>query len=185
LRNAVEAAIKANIKGTRVHDCFCGTGTLLVAAIKAGANYAIGSDIEDYSVCIRKELQELKNVELHWGIDAFDAIKKFDYDVLFIDPPSPNSVLGGTRISVVRDIGLHGHQIRKFWKERFSPRNWIGKGSICIGNVFRVISFGLESDKRVIANLFANRNGFSYYKTLKPFFRMKHLYANWYEILKR
>jgi len=186
LRIATQAAKRAKLAGTRVLDCFCGTGTLLVAAHRAGAFHIIGSDIEDYSFCLRKELRQLMKykltkIEIHWHIDAFDAIERFDYDILFVDPPAPNDVLGGTKISAKRDTGLHGSEIKRFWLKRLDERNWMNKGSKTVSNVFKLLKKGLESNKRVIINLFSHRE-FSYLQAFKPFFEYKRLAGNFYEI---
>jgi hypothetical protein len=189
LTNAINAAKAARIVGTQVLDCFCGTGTILVAALRAGAAKAIGSDIEDYSFCLRRELYKWLDsgssvVELHWGVDALEAIDIFEHDILFIDPPSPVAILGGTQISAKRDTGLHGNEIRKFWTERISDRNLMGKGQKTVSYVIRLVKIDLGRGRRAIINLFA-QGKFSYKVFFQKVFKLKHLYANWYEVVMR
>jgi 16S rRNA G966 N2-methylase RsmD len=189
LRNALNAAKVADIRGSQVLDCFCGTGTCLIAALKAGAEKAIGSDVEDYSFCLRPEIRKWlkngsKNIELHWEVDGLESIKTFEHDILFIDPPSPVSVLGGTQISVVRDTGLHGNQIRQFWQERISKKNLMGKGQKTISYVVKLVKMDLQQGKRVIANLFT-QGKFSYLAIFKLIFKVEKLYKNWHEVFIR
>ena len=163
LRGAIETAKRADIRGKVILDPFCGTGTILLACMATKAKKAIGSDIEDYSSILRADfsnpflktwLRTSTEVELHWHIDAIESIRKFEHDVLFTNPPSPIALLGGTCISVVRDIGLHGSQIHKYWSERVSKQNLMGKGQRTIAYVIKLVKTELSNDKRVIVNLF-------------------------------
>jgi len=191
LKKAIETAKRANIRGKVILDPFCGTGTILLACMVARAKKAIGSDIEDYNDILRADfgnpflktwLRTDTEVELHWHIDALESIHKFEHDVLFTDPPNPVALLGGTQISVVRDIGLHGSQIRKFWSERLSKQNLMGKGQRTVAYVIKLVKTELENDKRVIVNLFRHGN-FSYKRVFEKVFKIKHLYANWFEVI--
>ena len=188
---ATKAAKLAGLEGKIVLDCFCGTGTLLVASVRNGAARAIGSDIEDWSLYLRKELLELlkyriyaDRIVLRWGVDAFDAVKKWDHDILFCDPPSPWEILGGSQISVKRDTGVAPNELRKHWREKFSGKNWIGKEYRTIVNIVRLFRIELVNGRRVIANLFYQNNK-SLARVLVPIFALKHLVGNWYEVMLR
>ena len=85
LHNCVEALKRADIRDKVVLDPFCGTGTVLLAAMVCRAKKAIGSDIEDYSFCLRADfnnpflktwLRTNTEVEIHWGIDGLESIEK-------------------------------------------------------------------------------------------------------------
>ena len=193
LRLATQAAKLARIDGSKVLDCFCGTGTLLVAAIRAGAEKAIGSDIEDWSQYLRPQLKEMmkysllgSRIELHWRVDAFEAVERFDHDILFTDPPGPWEIIGGVLISVKRDLGINGNELRKFWEKRLSDGNWINKKHRTVANVIKLFRTEIERGKRVVANLFAQNpwrgTNRSLARVLAPVFDLRHLVGNWYEV---
>ena len=166
---ALKAALKAGVRGEVVLDPFCGTGSLVLAAIKAGADRAIGSDIEDWSFALRPELERIlssrtlngrRKVELHWGLDARKAVRRFDHTVLFTDPPDPHDVIGGHKFSMLRELRKTGRfrtgaDIRRYWKERFDERNLIGKKKRTIDYVIRLIREELQAGRRVIFHAYS------------------------------
>lgn len=58
-----------NMKEKRVLDCGCGTGILSIVALKCGADYALGYDIDEWSV-----KNAMHNAELN-GVKKFKAIQ--------------------------------------------------------------------------------------------------------------
>lgn len=166
---ARRAALKAGIRGEVVLDPFCGTGSLVLAAVKAGADRAIGSDIEDWGFALRPELERIlssrtldgrRKVELHWRVDAMDAIERFDHSVLFTDPPDPHDVIGGHKFSTLREIrrtGLYwtGADLRRFWKERLSEKNMMAKKGETIRYVISLIRRELEAGRRVVLHAYS------------------------------
>lgn len=77
------------LKDKTILDPFCGTGTIPLAVQVAKPEKVICSDLNDYSAILRPQLRLFKNVEYHWGIDVFDAISKFNFDIIITDPPNP------------------------------------------------------------------------------------------------
>jgi len=190
LRNCLEALKRVDIHDKVVLDPFCGTGTVLIASMVCKAKKAIGSDIEDYSICLRADfnnpllktyLRTNTEVEIHWKIDALESIQKFEHDVLVTDPPSPVAILGGTQISVKRDLNMHGNEIHKFWQQRLSPQNLMGKRQRTIAYVLKLAKIELGKGRRVIMNLFAKGN-FDWKVYFNKYFKLVKLYKNWYEI---
>ena len=150
LRKSTIAAKRFNVRCSVVLDCFCGIGTHATASIAAGAIKYVGSDIEDYSDYLRKSIARHdqtysgfgeRSVEFRWGVDAVDAINTINHDILFIDPPNPYQIAGGSTISTLRDTGLSGSGLEKFWKERFNDNNWIKQKEDTIKNVISVVFF--------------------------------------------
>src|SRR5690554_3672194 len=96
---ADQAIRAAGVRGLRVLDPFCGTGTIVCIAAANGAKMAIGSDIEDYTFCSRSPVYMAATsqgfgdpaIAVHYGVDAFDAISLYDYDILITDPPNPRA----------------------------------------------------------------------------------------------
>ena len=192
IRKSTMAAKLARIRGATVLDCFCGSGAHAVASIQAGAARFTGTDLEDYSFCLRKDIARYnaeynylgeKTVMFEWGIDARTSIKTHDFDVLFIDPPNPYQIVGGAMKSVIRDTGLSGSKLTKFWRERLSPENWINKRDKTLENVEKIIIGAIDENARVIANLFAIKsNGFSYFEKFKDKFSCNPLFESYYEV---
>lgn len=193
IRKATGAAKKAGIRGAIVLDCFCGGGSHGVAAILAGASKFIGTDIEDYSFCLRKDIARYnadynffggKTVSFEWGVPAQISIQNHEYNILFIDPPNPTQIVGGATKSVIRDTGLSGSKLTKFWKGRLSPDNWINKRDETVKNVKDIIDTALNNNKRVICNLFAVKsNGFSYFDQFKEQYKPIPLFESYYEVM--
>jgi 16S rRNA G966 N2-methylase RsmD len=109
IRKATGAALNGKVRGLDILDCFCGTGAHCLAVIKSGAKSYTGTDIEDFSFCIRKDVARYNanyeyfgdnSIRFMWGIDAKKAVKSFDYDLLFTDPPNPYQIVGGAPISL-------------------------------------------------------------------------------------
>ena len=189
LRKSIVAAKKFDCHNSIVLDCFCGCGTHGIASIMAGATQFIGTDIEDYSFCMKKGIARQniieqtffgeKTIAFNWGIDAFEAIQTIPHDILFIDPPNPYQIAGGTTISTVRDTGLSGSGLEKFWKERFSDKNWIKQKDKTIENVIKLIEM---EQGRILINLFKIKsNGFDYLESFKEF-NPTQIYESYYTI---
>ena len=157
------------LRGKVVLDPFCGTGTLLIVAREKGAR-VIGSDIEDWSEYLRPGSER---IEFHWGIDALDAIKKFEHDVLLTDPPNPTTIVGGRLPSAYRDTGVKGAQLSKMFN--FSERNLMGKKYKTIKVVIKLVKYELENGRTVIMNAF-----YPYKKYLLPIFQMRKLHDTYY-----
>jgi len=193
VRKSTEAAKRAtSFKGATILDCFCGGGSHGVASIRAGAKKYIGTDLEDYSFCLRKDIARYnseyqnfgeKTISFIWGLDAAKSIISYDYDILFIDPPNPYQIVGGATKSVIRDTGLSGSQLTKFWKPRLNPENLINKREGTISKVREIVFFALTDKKRVIANLFRIKsNGFDYSEQFKDEFKLTPIFESYYEI---
>ena len=188
LRISMEALRLADIRGSIILDPFCGTGTLLIAAVNNFCEKAIGSDIEDWSFCIRKELKKWilngsNKVELHWNIDAKHSIRCFEHDVLVTDPPNPFRIGSLKPYSAKEDTGLFPSELEKFWRDKLSKNNLMGKGFRTIAYVIKLVKTELESGKRVIVNLFKDSAGFNYQKYFNKYFNIKHIYGYFYEVL--
>lgn len=194
VRKSTGAAKNAKgFKGAVILDCFCGGGSHAVAAIRAGAKKFIGTDLEDYSFCLRKDIARYnteyqtfgeKTISFIWGVNAKQAILNYDYDILFIDPPNPYQIVGGATKSVIRDTGLSGSKLSKFWKPRLNPENLINKREETISTVREIIYFALTDQKRVIANMFRIKsNGFDYAERFKDEFRLVPLFESYYEVM--
>jgi len=194
VRKSTEAAKRAwAFKGAVILDCFCGGGSHGIASISGGAKVFIGTDLEDYSFCLRKDIARYnadyanfggeKSVIFEWGIDAKESLKTHDYDILFIDPPNPYQIVGGATKSVIRDTGLSGSKLTKFWRPRLNPDNLINKREKTLGTVKEIISLALSDNKRVIANLFKIKsNGFDYHETYINDFKTTQLFESYYEM---
>jgi len=185
---SMKALKLADIRGSIILDPFCGTGTLLVAAVNNNAEKAIGSDIEDWSFCIRKELKKWilngnNKIELHWNIDAMHSISIFKHDVLVTNPPHPYKIGCAKAYSAKRDIGLYVGQLEKFWRDRLSKNNLMGKGFRTIAYVIKLVKTELRSGKRVIVNLFRDSKGFDYRRYFEKYFLTKHVYGHFFEVL--
>jgi hypothetical protein len=181
---------RIDVRGQAVLDCYCGTGTVLASALSHGARSATGTDLENYTWCLRRELwRYLDNsqlvgdpkLSLYWGVDATVAARTLDYDVLVTDPPNPITIVGGSPISVPRDTGHTGHQLTQFWKERLDPNNLMGAGDGAVEDVVDVISHALDEGARVIVNLFAVR-GFDYLEAISNRFSVVQIHDSWHEV---
>jgi 16S rRNA G966 N2-methylase RsmD len=194
IRKSEAAAKRANIKGAVVLDCFCGTGSHAVASIRSGAKKYIGTDLENYSFCLRKEIARYnteyatfgeRTISFQWGIPAAESINMHDFDILFVDPPNPYQIVGAYSMSIPRDTGLNGGKLTKFWKERLSEENWINKKGATLENVISLFHSVLSKDKRIIANLFNTKshNKFDYFAVMEDFKKVQ-LFETYYELFK-
>ena len=179
----------ADVSDSIVLDPFCGTGTLLIAAVTNHAEKAIGSDIEDWSFCIRPQIKNWilsgsNKIELHWNVDAMDAIKQFKHDILVTNPPHPFRIGCGKTYSAKRDTGMYTGQLEKYWRHKLNKNNLMGKGTKTIAYVLRLVKIELEEGKRVIINLFKDSKGFNYQKYFDKYFIIKHLYGYFYEVVR-
>jgi 16S rRNA G966 N2-methylase RsmD len=189
---STKVAKMADMRGKAILDCFCGCGSHGVSSILGGARVYIGTDIEDYSFCLRKDIARYnhnhktfgdKTIIFEWGIGAMESINNHNFDILFTDPPNPYQVAGGTRKSVIRDTGLSGSKLTKFWNARFSSDNWINKKDQTIQNVITVFNETLLKERRIVANLFTIKSsGFNYCDVMAPF-DLKQIYDSYYEVL--
>jgi hypothetical protein len=186
----VTQAIRAvNVRGLRVLDPFCGTGTIVCVAADNGALKALGSDIEDYTFCSRDPVYMAATskgfgeavIEVHYGIDAFEAISSYQYDIVITDPPNPWAVIGGAPISIKRDTGLNGAELARFWKPRFSDKNLIHGKETTVSAVSNLFAEVLGSGRRVVANLFVSR-GRDYKDLLRDEFTFRPVAGTYYEI---
>jgi 16S rRNA G966 N2-methylase RsmD len=193
IRKSGRAAKLADIRGERILDCFCGGGSHGIAAIRAGARRFTGTDLEDFSFCLRKDIARYngdyktlwgdKAVSFEWGINARQSVRCHDYDILFIDPPNPYQIVGGATKSVIRDTGLSGSKLTKFWKPRLNPENWINKRDATIQNVKEILTYALSEDKRIIANLFKIKsNGFDYREKIEGDFHITTIFESYCEV---
>ena len=193
IRKSYAAAKRMDgFKGADILDCFCGGGSHAVASIQAGAKMFTGSDIEDYSFCLRKDIARYnaeytffgeRTVCFKWGVQAFESIKIHDYDILFIDPPNPTQIVGGATKSVIRDTGLSGSKLTKFWKARLSQDNWINKREETVTNVKEIIDRSLKENHRVLCNCFTVKsNGFSYFDEFKDNYILIPLFESYCEV---
>ncbi len=193
ISTGIIGAKAAKLKGKRVLDCFCGTGTLLYAAAFVGASKIIGGDIEDYTEYLHKEvksraLSSLNDdhvLEIIYNKPAHEIIKECDFDILFTDPPNPRCILGNSNIRVPRDIGMTGNKIKKMWEDKISPDNLMGKGEITIKYVNNVFRESLLMEKKVFVNMFESK-GFNYLNYIEGDMMAISLNArNWFEIRPR
>jgi 16S rRNA G966 N2-methylase RsmD len=194
VRKSTAAAKNAHIRGAVILDCFCGGGSHAVASIQAGAKKFVGTDLEDFSFCLRKDIarfngayttfEDEQAVTFEWGIDAQDSIRSHKYDILFIDPPNPLQIVGGATKSVIRDTGLSGSKLTKFWKSHLNEKNLINKRDETIKTVEEIVSESLSQGKRVIANLFTIKsNGFDYHKRFcEDGFKSDLIFESYYEV---
>jgi 16S rRNA G966 N2-methylase RsmD len=193
IRKSTMAAKKANVRDKIVLDCFCGGGSHGIASIISGARCFIGTDLEDYSFCLRKDIARYnfdyqtfgdKTISFEWNVDAKTSISSHVFDILFIDPPNPYQVAGGTTKSVIRDTGMSGSKLTKFWKEKFNPENLINKREDTLLYVKDIFDLTLNMEKRLIVNLFEIKsNKFSYFEKFKDEFKTKQLFESYFEIL--
>ena len=194
VRKSTAAAKNAHIRGAVILDCFCGGGSHAVASIQAGAKKFVGTDLEDFSFCLRKDIARYNGayttfegeqaVTFEWGIDAQESIRTHQYDILFIDPPNPHQIVGGATKSVIRDTGLSGSKLTKFWKGRLNEKNLINKREETIKTVEEVVIESLSQGKRVIANLFTIKsNGFDYHaRFCNDGFHPDLVFESYYEV---
>lgn len=192
IRKSMVAAKRFGMRGGSILDCFCGIGTHAVASIAAGAIKYIGTDIEDYSDYLRKSIARHdqkyqgfgeRAVTFEWGIDAYKAIETIPHDILFIDPPNPYQIAGGSTISTLRDTGLSGSGLEKFWKVRFNDNNWIKQKEDTIKNVARLMESDIATGHRVLVNLFVIKsNHFDYFDAFKEEFLPRQIYESYYEV---
>jgi hypothetical protein len=192
IRKSEAAARRANLKGATNLDCFCGGGSHAVASIRSGAGQYIGTDLEDYSFCLRKEIARYnaeyqnfgkKSVIFEWGMDATKSIQIHDFDVLFVDPPNPYQVVGAYNISIPRDTGLNGGKLTKFWNARLSGENWINKKQATIDNVIALFHSVLDKEKRVVANLFNTKSHNKFdYKDVMTDFKIMSIFESYCEV---
>lgn len=61
-RMIIATLLELPLQGRRVLDCGCGTGILSIAAMKCGANEAVGYDIDEWSANNARHNAELNNV---------------------------------------------------------------------------------------------------------------------------
>lgn len=186
------AAIAFDFHNQSVLDCFCGCGTHGLAAIQAGVISFRGTDIENYSEYLRKDIARFdsdyttfdgsKAISFHWGIDAFESIKTYEHDILFIDPPNPYQIAGGTLLSTLRDTGLSGNEISKMWASRFNDSNWIKKKDATIENVVRLVETDLNAGNKVLANLFKIKSNKFDYANCFSRFELRQVYDSYYEV---
>lgn len=66
-RMILAAMLNMDLMGKKVLDCGCGTGILSIAALKMGANEAVGYDIDEWSVENSRHNAILNGVENHFS----------------------------------------------------------------------------------------------------------------------
>ncbi len=69
-RMVVATLLETPLNGKRVLDCGCGTGILAIAALKCGADAAVGYDIDEWSVDNAQH-----NASLNGVADRFEALQ--------------------------------------------------------------------------------------------------------------
>ncbi|KPU42830.1 ribosomal RNA large subunit methyltransferase I [Oxobacter pfennigii] len=90
------AAIKDIVKGAKVLDCFCHTGSFSLHAGFYGAKEVLGIDISEHAVDFARknaELNNLSDVCKFEAVNAFDKLRELQennekYDVVILDPPA-------------------------------------------------------------------------------------------------
>lgn len=183
LRDAVIAAELADLRGQVVLDPFAGTGTLVYAAVRAGARFAIGSDIEDWSEYLRPQLKEVTDYALYWRVDAKEAVERFEHNVLFTDPPNPMRVVGSAPISLVRDFHISGSELGRMFENRFSERNLMGKKWVTVTYVVRLIRYELKQGHRVIVHAFKDSGrDFDWRVILSRHFGIRTIFKDYVEV---
>ena len=192
LNKSCIAAKKFDFHNQKILDCFCGCGTHGLASIQAGDIAFCGTDIENYSEYLRKDIARFntdyttfsgtKVISFHWGIDAFESIKMYGHDILFIDPPNPYQIAGGSLLSTLRDTGLSGSKLEKFWINKFNTENWIKKKSVTIENVISLIETDLKNGAKVLANLFKIKSSKFDYTNCFDEFELHQVYDSYYEV---
>lgn len=117
------AAIESVVKGARVLDCFCHTGSFTLHAVHYGAQEVTAVDISEHAVAFVKQ-----NVALNGFADrvkyevanAFDLLREYEasgeqFDVVILDPPafckSASAIEGAKR--GYKEINLRGMKIVK------------------------------------------------------------------------
>lgn len=183
LRDAMKAAELADLKGRIVLDPFAGTGTLVYAAVEAGAKFVIGSDIEDWSGYLRPQLKDATNYALYWHVDAREAVMRFEHEVLFTDPPNPTRVVGSAPISLVWDFHISGSELKRMFEGKFNERNLMGRKWVTVTYVVRLIRYELEQGRRVIIHAFrdSGRN-FDWREILNRHFKLTRIYDDYFEV---
>ena len=195
LKIATIVAKKASMRGQRVLDPFCGTGACLIAAVRARAKEIVGSDLEDWSEYLRPELRTMLEcgspvVRVYWGLDAMEAVRRFEHDILFTDPPNPWAICGGCWVTVLRDLGLTFYDLRRYWLSKLRPDNLMGKGSKAVSYLMRLVKHELDAGRRVIINLFSaygdvasttSRQDLA--RIFKSLFIIKRVHGNFYRVM--
>jgi 23S rRNA (cytosine1962-C5)-methyltransferase len=117
------AALKPFVKGAKVLDCFCHTGSFALHAALFGASDVLGLDISDLAIGYASNnaaLNGLQNVCKFEAANVFDRLREYDdsketFDVIVLDPPaftkSKSSVAGAVR--GYKEINLRAMKIIK------------------------------------------------------------------------
>lgn len=90
------AAIKEFVRGARVLDCFCHTGSFALHAAMYGAREVLGLDISDQAVEMAQKNAALNDLGDRCSFragNAFDELRAFDqagetFDTVILDPPA-------------------------------------------------------------------------------------------------
>ena len=90
------AAIRPYVRGARVLDCFCHTGSFSIHAACYGATEVLGIDISSHAVECAEQNARLNNLESICRFEvsnAFDKLREFHdtgekFDVVILDPPA-------------------------------------------------------------------------------------------------
>jgi len=157
LRKAREAVGRyiydyGELRGKKVLDPYCGTGTLVYVASEYGAD-AIGSDIEDWSAYLRP-LGTRCSPMFFWGVDAVDAVSVYRPDIIVTDPPNPRVLVGGRYPSAYRDTGVTGAELRRYWASRIHPKNVMGRPLAVDHLVMTLRAAAATGTKLAIVNAF-------------------------------
>ena len=174
LKKAREALSRLDVVGKVVLDPFCGTGTLLIAAKELGA-HPIGSDIEDWSANLRPGAED---IEFHWGVDALEAVRRFEHDILFTDPPNPFELVGGRLPSAYRDTGVSGAELYKMLIGKLNERNLMGRKAKTIRALLELTEYELARGRIIVMNLFG-----PWSKYFARRFIIKRLYDTYYIVM--
>jgi 23S rRNA (cytosine1962-C5)-methyltransferase len=106
------------VKGAKVLDCFCHTGSFAIHAAKYGAREVMASDISEFAIGLARknaELNHVAEVVNFQVVNAFDLLRnlteaKEQFDVVILDPPafakSRNALEGAAR--GYKEINLRG-----------------------------------------------------------------------------